>query len=54
MVKPWRAMGSPYYGMNRLGETNRPEAERDLYEIRFADGLWMLVREDDIVAGTIG
>ena len=23
-------------------------------EIRFADGLWMLVREDDIVAGTIG
>jgi len=46
--------GQPYYAMNRLGETNRPKAERDLFEIRFADGLWMLVREDDIVAGIIG
>jgi hypothetical protein len=46
--------GQPYYGMNRLGETNRPVVERDLFEIRFADGLWILVREDDLVVGVIG
>lgn len=45
--------GHPYYGMNRLGEANRPEGERDLFEIQFADELWMLVREDDLVAGII-
>ena len=40
--------------MNRLSELNRPDGERALFEIQFADGLWMLVREDDLVAGTIG
>jgi hypothetical protein len=46
--------GQPYFAMNRLSELNRPDGERALFEIRFADGLWMLVREDDLVAGTIG
>lgn len=46
--------GQPYFAMNRLAEQNRPEGGRDLFEIRFGDGLWMLVREDDLVAGTIG
>ena len=45
--------GQPYFDMNRLAEKNRPEGERDLFEIQFADGLWMLVREDDLVAGVI-
>jgi hypothetical protein len=46
--------GQPYFAMNRLAEANRPDGDRDLFEIQFADGLWMLVREDDIVAGVIG
>jgi hypothetical protein len=46
--------GQPYFSMNRLGEQDRPDGERALFEIQFADGLWMLVREDDLVAGTIG
>lgn len=46
--------GQPYFAMNRLAEANRPYGDRDLFEIQFADGLWMLVREDDIVAGVIG
>lgn len=29
------------------------DGDRDLYEIQFADGIWMLVREDDLVSGTI-
>ena len=45
--------GQPYFDMNRLDEENRPDGERDLFEIQFADGIWMLVREDDIVAGII-
>lgn len=46
--------GEPYFAINRVDERNRPAGERALYEIQFADGLWMLVREDDLVAGTIG
>jgi hypothetical protein len=46
--------GQPYFSMNRLSELNRPDGERALFEIQFADGLWMLVREDDLVTGTIG
>lgn len=46
--------GHPYFSMNRLVERNRPEGERVLFEINFADGMWILVREDDLVAGTIG
>jgi hypothetical protein len=46
--------GEPYFAMNRLEEANRPERERALYEIQFGDGVWMLVREDDLVSGVIG
>lgn len=45
--------GQPYFDVNRLVEANRPHGARDLFEIQFADGVWMLVREDDIVAGSI-
>jgi len=45
--------GQPYFAMNRLVEAHCPEGERPLFEIQFADGMWMLVREDDLVAGTI-
>jgi hypothetical protein len=41
--------GQPYYAINRLSERSRSEGERDLFEIQFADGLWMLVRLDDLV-----
>lgn len=41
--------GQPYYAINRLSETSKPDRERDLFEIQFADGLWMLVRLDDLV-----
>lgn len=41
--------GQPYYAINRLSETSKPPGERDLFEIQFADGLWMLVRLDDLV-----
>ncbi|MGH3452763.1 MAG: hypothetical protein ACRDP2_00010 [Nocardioidaceae bacterium] len=40
--------------MHLLAEPHKTEGDRDLYEICLADGMWMLVREDDIVAGTIG
>lgn len=46
--------GQPYFAMNRLAEENPVHGDRDLFEIQFADGLWMLVREDDLVSGTIG
>lgn len=46
--------GQPYLAMNRLAEENPVDGDRDLYEIQFADGTWMLVREDDLVSGTIG
>ena len=46
--------GQPYFAMNRMAETNRAEGDRDLFEIQFADGIWMLAREDDLVAGVIG
>jgi hypothetical protein len=46
--------GQPYFAMNRLGEDDPAEGDRDLFEIQFADGRWMLVREDDLVWGTIG
>lgn len=34
-------------------ETERPEDERAMHKIRFGDGIWMLVREADLVAGVI-
>jgi hypothetical protein len=46
--------GQPYFAMNRLLEVNPAGGDRDLFEIQFADGVWMLVREDDLVWGTIG
>lgn len=46
--------GQRYFSINRIEEQNPPSGARALYEIRFGDGLWMLVREDDLVAGTIG
>jgi hypothetical protein len=46
--------GQPYFAMNRLAEAHRADGERDLFEIRFADGVWLLVLEDDLVTGTIG
>ena len=41
--------GQPYHAINRLSETSKPKGERDLFEVQFADGLWMLVRLDDLV-----
>jgi hypothetical protein len=41
--------GQPYYAINRLSETFKPERERDLFKILFADDLWMLARLDDLV-----
>lgn len=41
--------GQPYFAINRLSETSKPDGGRDLFEIQFADGLWMLVRFDDLV-----
>lgn len=46
--------GQRYFAMNRLDERDGGVGERPLYEIQFSDGLWMLAREDDLVAGTIG
>lgn len=46
--------GEPYFALNRLAETNRPGHVRTLFEIQFADGIWMLVREEDLVTGVIG
>lgn len=46
--------GQPYFQMNRMAEADRPDGDGALFEIQFADGLWMLVREDDLVAGSIG
>ena len=46
--------GERYFAMNRLAETNRPGRARTLFEIQFADGVWMLVREEDLVTGVIG
>lgn len=46
--------GEQFYAMNRLDERRRSPDVRPLYEIQFSDGVWMLAREDDLVAGTIG
>lgn len=46
--------GHPYFAVNRLVERHRPEGKGALFEIQFADGMWMLVREDDLLARTIG
>lgn len=40
--------------MNRLEELHSRPDDRALFEIQFGDGVWMLAREDDLVAGTIG
>lgn len=44
----------PYFAMHRIEESNPSPGERPLFEIQFADGHWMLVREDDLVAGIVG
>jgi hypothetical protein len=41
--------GEAYFAINRLSETSKPGGQQDLFEIQFADGLWMLVRLDDLV-----
>ena len=41
--------GQLYYAINRLTEASKSAGERDLYEVQFADGAWMLVRLDDLV-----
>lgn len=41
--------GEAYLVIDRLSETSKPEGQQDLFEIQFADGLWMLVRLDDLV-----
>ena len=46
--------GEQYFAMNRLEELHGRPDDRSLYEIQFADGVWMLVRENDLVAGTVG
>lgn len=46
--------GDQYFAMNRLEELHGRPDDRPLYENQFADGVWMLVRENDLVAGTIG
>lgn len=46
--------GEKYFAMNRLEEKHGRPDDRPLFEIQFADGVWMLAREDDLVAGTIG
>ncbi|KAB7742944.1 hypothetical protein GA707_14905 [Nostocoides sp. F2B08] len=43
--------GQPYFAVNRLMEENPVDRDRYLYEIQFADGTWMLAREDDLAAG---
>lgn len=42
--------GWPYFAINQLVQTSKGAAERDLFEIEFGDGLWMLARLDDLVA----
>jgi hypothetical protein len=46
--------GERYFAMNRLVELHGRPGDRALFEIQFRDGAWMLVREDDLVTGTIG
>lgn len=46
--------GEQYFARNRLEERHGRPDDRPLYEIQFEDGSWMLVREDDLVVGTIG
>jgi len=40
--------------MNRLEELRGRPDDRAVFEIQFGDGVWMLAREDDLVAGAIG
>lgn len=42
--------GQPYFAINRLEETAKRDGDRDLFEIQFADGIWVLARLDDLVA----
>ena len=46
--------GEHYFAMNGVEELHPHPDDRPLYEIQFADGVWILAREDDLVAGTIG
>lgn len=46
--------GEPYFAINRLEARAKPAGDRDLFEIQFADGIWMLARLDDLVAVVSG
>lgn len=46
--------GEPYFAINRLDERAKPVGDWDLFEIQFADGVWMLARLDDLVAVVSG
>lgn len=46
--------GEAYFAINRLEEKAKPAGDRDLFEIQFAEGIWMLARLDDLVAVVSG
>ncbi|WP_107706241.1 hypothetical protein [Nocardioides allogilvus] len=41
--------GQSYFAINPLQERAKPAGDRDLFEIQFGDGIWMLARLDDLV-----
>jgi hypothetical protein len=59
-----RRDGEPYFAMNRMDESLSTDDEGytatlmgrggELFEVQFADGVWMLARAADLVAGTVG
>jgi len=40
--------GSPYFDVNQVHESNPRPGDGVLYEVQFADGLWMLARDADL------
>lgn len=46
--------GEPYFAINRLEEGAKPAGDRDVFEIQFSDGIWMLARLDDRVVVVSG
>lgn len=46
--------GEPYFAINRLEERAKPAGDRDLFEVQFADGIWLLARLDDLVGVVSG
>lgn len=43
----WERDGQPFFAHNRL-EENDPEANGTLWEVEFADGVWILARTPDL------